>query len=197
MGTIGRVQTVLAGWDGGPGLQTSYYHLDTAWNWAGYHQDLVNGVAAAYASASALFPSVETMTTQAVVDVFDDITGELVNSYTGTDVITAGAGAADLTPTATGICVVWRTQGIRNNKRVRGRSFLVPLCADSMDTDGTPTTVALGRAGTWAAAMETAFGAFGDLVVWSRPKPGSPGLSYFVTSHTIHDQFSVLRSRRD
>jgi len=197
VGTIGRVQTVFTGWDGAPGLQTSFYHLDTTWQWAGYHQNVTDGVEAAYTAAAGLFPDGMTFTVNPIIDIFEDTTGEMLESFEGTSDPVSGMGGADWGPTATGLCVTWRTGGIVNNKRVRGRSFLVPVAATKIQSDGTPTMQALTEAGQWASTMEGGLSPYGDLVVWHRPINDLGGSSHIVTSHTITDQFAVLRSRRD
>jgi len=197
MGTIARVQTVFTGWPGGPGLQTSFYHLDSMWAWSGYFQNALDGVVAAYSSALGLFSSGETITVQPIVDIFEDTTGEMLESYEGDTDPLSGGGGATWAPTATGICVTWRTPGIVNNKRVRGRSFLVPVSGAAAEDDGTPTSTAIAQAQTWAAGMIGGLSPYGDLVVWHRPINGAGGSSHIVTSNTVTDQFAVLRSRRD
>jgi len=197
MGTIARVQTVFTGWPGAPGLQTSFFHLDAMWAWSGYFQNAIDGVQAAYEAEPSLFSSGETITVSPIVDIFEDTTGVMLESFEGTSDPVSGTDGTGWGPTATGICVTWRTGGIVNNKRVRGRSFLVPMGSGAIDGDGTPVSAAITAAGNWAGLMEGGLSPYGNLVVWHRPINGAGGSSFIVTSHTIADQYAVLRSRRD
>lgn len=95
-----------------------------------------------------------------------------------------------------GAVVTWRTQDLRNGRRIRGRTFLVPLNTASYEEDGTLVPNALSTIGEFADAMIG--GALeGDLGVWSRPIGGSGGVFASVTGYTIPDMVAVLRSRRD
>jgi hypothetical protein len=103
----------------------------------------------------------------------------------------------------------WKTAGVRAGRRVRGRSFLVPLLSQTFDVNGTATSAALttvnGAAGPLYAGTE------GDirLGVWARPTAikdvnGNPtgeynedGVWHPATAHSVPDMAAVLRSRRD
>jgi hypothetical protein len=86
---------------------------------------------------------------------------------------------------------------VRKNKRVKGRTFLVPLTGSAFDNSGTPTPAAIagiqGAATTLAANVDAT-----QLVVWARPtaKGATDGAVGFVTSASVPDQGSILTSRR-
>lgn len=204
MSNIGRVRVVFTGIPAGPGIATHFYHLDEAWNWAGYADNLRDGVFAAYDELVSLIPDDVTFTVKADVDVINDANGELVATYTGSDQTQAFESLSGFGPLGVGFCCTWRTAGIVNSKHVRGRTFIVPVDSETIHITGTPTDLSLTHVNDWASAMETALGAFGDMVVWSRPKYEEDGTtliragsSHEVTNHTIADKFAVLRSRRD
>jgi hypothetical protein len=98
-----------------------------------------------------------------------------------------------------GACVNWYTDGVWNGRRVRGRTFLVPMGNSTYDSDGTLTAGALGA---WRAATATFIAAsnLARLVVWRRPSDQPlliNGGAYDVNSYSINDKVAILRSRRD
>lgn len=128
-------------------------------------------------------------------DVIDDVTGTLTGVWS-----TTGGAAVAMTgyatgPAGVGACIGWQTGGIVYGKKLRGRTFMVPLSGDSYDSTGTLTANVLSVLGTFANAMQ----ASGPLAVWSRPNPAKArvGNSYGVVSNRIRDKVAILTSRRD
>jgi hypothetical protein len=208
MANIGRVRVVFTGWPGSPGLATHFFHLDSMWNWAGYKQEVLNGVGAAYAGFTTYMADTEFFDVQPEVDIIDDTDGSLVETQMGTTVHGQGDDTTGQGAIATGFCLTWRTQGIVNSKHVRGRTFVVPVGHICADDNGTPTDASLVAAGTLATGLTNGLSPYGDLVVWARPVTEEmhtknpklvvrEGSSHIVTDCTITDQFAVLRSRRD
>lgn len=128
-------------------------------------------------------------------DVIEDTTGDLVDVWTGTGGGTVAGTATTPAPAGVGLCINWLTGGIVNGRRLRGRTFLVPIAGNSYDPDGTLTSGALGQAVIFADAIL----ASGGLAVWHRPtlSSSSDGTSYGVLSHRIRDKVAFLSSRRD
>lgn len=95
-----------------------------------------------------------------------------------------------------GAVVTWRTNDLRNGRRIRGRTFLVPMASTSFQDDGTLVNGAISGLQDFA---DTLMGGSldGDLGVWSRPQGGSGGVFATVTGYTVPDMVAVLRSRRD
>lgn len=149
----------------------------------------------AFQAIAAGMPSSVSITVPDSGDVIEDTTGELVNvwsstgggTFTGTNVGNVAAGV--------GACITWLTGGIINGKRLRGRTFIVPLSNNSYGTDGTLEPSMLANLETLASGLQ----ASGPLAVWHRPTSAgaSDGNSYGVVSHRIRDKVAILTSRRD
>jgi len=128
---------------------------------------------------------------------YDTGTGELEAELAiASQTVTAGTGTGNFS-SATGACVSWSTVGIVNGRKVRGRTFIVPMSAGSYDTDGTLTSAALTAINTGATGLVAPTIDL-PLAVWARPTPGgSDGAAYDVTTYKVRDRTAVLRSRRD
>lgn len=149
----------------------------------------------AYDACSPSLPSGVTVTVPNAGDVIEDTTGELVDVWTGTGGGTATGGATGPRAAGVGVCVSWLTGGIINGRRLRGRTFLVPVSGGAWDTDGTFQPAAL----TQFQAFATQMLASGPLAVWHRPTTvgGTDGNSYGVIASRITDRTAILTSRRD
>lgn len=203
MGTIFRYRSV---WTGAPGLPgyTTLYCQQASGDVPTMAQGVADRIRAffidflATTTTPIFLPSVITITGDSQVDTISDTDGKLLNSYP----ITAGApivgGDAANYSQASGACITWNTAGIRRARRVRGRTYFVPL-SSAYDATGTLGTSALTNFRTAATAFLTAMnGASTPLVVFGRPTPGtSDGASYVVLSGTVVDKAAVLTSRRD
>jgi hypothetical protein len=138
-------------------------------------------------------------------------TGLVINPADGlTRGTWSATGSAGNTGTATGnysaasgTCLVLYT-GAFNSKShaIRGRSFIVPLGANSYDTNGTLDSTWMGALYTAASAVRTGSTSF-PWSVWNRPiTHGKPpvvdvvGTSHAVIELGVHDRVAVLRSRR-
>src|SRR4029453_7908743 len=98
-----------------------------------------------------------------------------------------------------GAVVNWKTQNLRNNRKIRGRTFMVPYSSAAMDAQGTLDTTKLTAVRTATGNMISAFGT-SALVVWCRPttQGGSDGVAATVTGYTIPDMAAGLPPpRRD
>lgn len=121
-------------------------------------------------------------------------TGALEDVYTfdpPDDVVCSGGGdwAAPV-----GMRVEWRTDAIVAGRRLRGRTFIVPITAAAFDATGSPDSTSIGLVSTAAAEFydEDPIGNV-DPGVWSR----THGILADITGHVVPDQATVLRSRRD
>lgn len=134
------------------------------------------------------------------VEVVEETNGQIVDvvGVTQPAVVTSGASVIDRYAAAVGAVVTWRTSVVRNGRRVKGRTFIVPLKGDAYGSDGTLHTDFLGAINPAAAALHADAGS-PDLGVYARPTaPGAnDGAWYQVSSHSIPDISAVLRSRRD
>jgi hypothetical protein len=155
----------------------------------------VGAVHDAYFAMRSALPASVVLTIHGSGDVIDDATGDLVRAWsTGPDQTVLGS-STDTSAAGVGACVTWHTGQIVNARRLRGRTFLVPLSTFAYDAQGTLTT-----------AQQTALNAFGTamvgtttLGVWHRPTTpgGSDGTSGGVISYTLRDHVAFLGSRRD
>jgi hypothetical protein len=195
-----RIKMRWSGFTGGPGY--SVFHMRdfndltpvdlTAVNSAlGKVQAFANGIKGVIAHP---------VTLQVLndVEIIEDTTGQLEEVATGT----ALAAVASTAPTssysgATGAVITWRTDGVRNGRRIRGRSFLVPIAGGAYESNGTLSAATITTLGTAASAFIDPAGD-GDLGVYARPTgPGATdGEWTVVKSFSVPDMAAVLRSRR-
>ena len=130
--------------------------------------------------------------------------GETINEATG-DVVGAWTDAGDAEVViglnvdayarGVGCRVVWETGVRTNSRRVRGSTFLVPVCRNAFSTDGQVSSDFVALLGGGAGAMVAALD--GGFRVWTRPdKGGSNGGSSTVIGHSVPLTPSWLRSRK-
>lgn len=203
---VALVRTAWAGTSGGPGV-TQMAILGAAggeWN-PGGEQAAVNAVRAFWDSVKVYLPNELTLTVSPVVDWYDVADGTLMGSnvaatppatVTGTD---AGGYAG-----GSGIKVTWETGQIRDGRRVRGSTFIVPAAATCFTNTGvvaaTPRTTINTAATTLISALNTASMSLG---VWSRPREATATLSeragaqFEVTTGITSAKSAILRGRRD
>lgn len=92
-----------------------------------------------------------------------------------------------------GMVVNWLTGAVVNGRKVRGRSFMVPLAGAAFATDGTPGPTTVTTFQGAAAALLTGTPAL--IIAGGTPETGSVEAS--VTGASVPDRAAVLRSRRD
>ena len=140
------------------------------------------------------FPVGVTWTIPDTGDLVDVVTGGITGSWSeGTTSVINATSAGDYAA-GVGGRIKWFTDGIVSGRRVRGSTFLVPLASDRYDSDGTLDN---GYRSSMQTAANTALSAVtGDMKIWHRPVGGTGGSAHTVTSGSIPDQVSWLRSRR-
>jgi hypothetical protein len=143
--------------------------------------------------ASSAIPNGIKVTPDGFVDILDAATGSLVTSVgiTAPSVINGGSGGSYAAPG--GVCINWSTGGVVGGKRVRGRTFIVPLNSSKYDTQGTLDDSY--RTSAIAAAFAYRTGTH-QPVVWHRPKAGAGGSVHVITGSGVRDRVSLLTSRR-
>lgn len=152
-------------------------------------------IADAYTALAAIIPAGVTMSVPGSGDLFDDTTGTLTGVWTAPGAEVVPGTAPSSCARGVGACVGWQTGGIINGRRLRGRTFLVPLTVNAYDLDGTITPSSLAVCNSFADLLM----ASGPLAVWHRPTEAAPasGNSYGVTSRRVRDKVAFLGSRRD
>lgn len=188
MATLYKVTALWQNWPGAPGYSNFY-----ATEGSGV-SIVTDGVRAFFDAVKGLIPSGITITVQPSGDTINDANGVINGSWTvdpAPAVVTGGspgtwAGNA-------GAVVTWRTNGVVGTRRVRGRTFLVPLGSSVYDSNGL-TSAAIATLQGAATALVTA--ASGSLAVWSRPTVQRSGSAHLITAATVPDLSASLRSRR-
>lgn len=188
---------VRVGWTGGRignGFSNFFFTADVGT--AQQANDAVRAFfATAYGAAGTGLPTGVTLTFPTQIDILEPGTGILLDAVpvSTTGPITGIDGGVYAAPA--GMCVTWRTTGIVNGQRVRGRTFLVPLGQSMMQADGTPSTTSVNNASSAAAAL---IAAAPELVVWHRPisVTAGGGEAHPVISANVRDTVAMLTSRR-
>ena len=154
-----------------------------------------SAIKAAYDNLSTILPGTSTIVTPSSGDVIEDTTGELLDVWSAPGGGTTVGGAGGTVAGGVGACVTWLTGGIINGRRLRGRTFLVPLSSTAYEGDGTLTTTAQTALQGFAEDLI----ASGPLAVWHRPTGPSvsDGNSYGVIAYRLRDKVAFLSSRRD
>lgn len=144
-------------------------------------------------------PAEVSLQVQTDVEVVDEATGELQTVHNVAPRATLpGEAASAPYSAASGAVITWRTGGVRNGRRVRGRTFLVPLATAAYQSDGT-------LAASTITALTTNLNTFLnppdaiEMGIYARPsvKGASDGAWFAATGFSVPDKVAVLRSRRD
>lgn len=200
---VALVRTEWSGTSGGPGL-TQLAVLGAAggiWN-PGGTQGAVDSVRAFWDSLKGLLPNELSLQVSPVIDDYDTNTGELVGSFVAATTPTQVLGTSATNYAAgAGFKVTWNTGSIRDGRRVRGSTFVVPAASGVYDTSGLITSAAKTTVNTAAAALILALDtADTSLAVWSRPRElptVRTGLAYDVETGSCSSKTAILRGRRD
>lgn len=190
MPELGKITTVLTGFQGGPGYSTMYffgdpYSTSTA-------QDNVNHVAAFWNGMVTSMPGGTHFSVQPDVQVIDEATGALLRVESTIPDSQTGNGPSGGYAAGVGFSVAWQTPAVHDGKTLRGRTFVVPLSGGNYDTSGTIVDSYLAVFRTVASDLA----AVSNFGVWGRPKAGVGGLWSKATGATVRDQVSWLTTRR-
>lgn len=194
MADLLEVKIESGGFPGGPGWTNLYFAcsddaaregaLALAFDWLGL--------------IAAAFPTGWSCHIQPELRVMPDDTGILEDYYTTPDEYavnvpgtypTGGFGSG-----VSGACVAWGTSTVSGHRRIRGRTFLVPIARDMYASDGTLSDGFVADLKTWSEAMTGASGF--PLGVWHRPVHDAGGLFGAVTSVEVQPHAAYLRTRR-
>jgi hypothetical protein len=203
MTTMAKVKARWSGFTGSPGYSNFYFREWTD----GTHVVTAEEATAAVAKVRAFFdlmktglPPVVSIQVDPEVEVVEDTTNTIQGVVAATPVaVVTGTASAPSYAAAVGAVFTWHTNGVRNGRRVRGRTFIVPMASSVFDTNGTINSgwmTNLGLCGSNMIADDAATPTFG---VYSRPSgPGATDGSWTVaTGFRVPDMSAVLRSRRD
>lgn len=200
---VALVRTEWSGTSGGPGVTQMAVYGDVGGAWgASSSQAAVNAVRQFWDSLKALLPDELKLQVSPVIDDYDTVSGDLVGSYVAATapVQVVGTSAQSYVGGA-GAKITWNTGQIRNGKRVKGSTFIVPIASTVFGPTGTVSAGSILTINTAAAAMLSQLAAGGStMAVWSRPGPPSKpraGFSTQVISGTCNVKSAILRGRRD
>lgn len=201
---VAKVVINWTGFAGAPGFTNLYFQEAGGGDFSqGAADNATAKVDTWLGSAIALLPSAVTVQVNPSVEVHDEATGNLVTYFqTAAKPVRLGNNVNNYSA-ASGAVINWYTNGIKVGKggkarRVRGRTFLVPVGGETLSADGTLTNAKadLLRAATGQLVAPAGTGVLG---VYSRPTVAAPnsGKWFNVSSFTVPDKVAVLRSRRD
>lgn len=159
----------------------------------------VAAIKSAFDTVASILPTGVTVVTPNSGDAIEDTTGALTGVWNGIGGGTSSGSGPGNCAAGVGACVTWTTGGIVNGtkgpRKLRGRTFVVPLHNACYDTDGTLYSTAFSTMQSFATQLQAA----GPLAVWHRPASlaAANGTSYGVLSHSVRDKVAYLKSRRD
>lgn len=200
---VAIVRTEWDGTSGGPGL-TQLAFLGNGEFTAANAQAAVNAVRKFWDSLKTYLPDELRLNVMPTVDIYNEANAELTGSVVAPVVPlqVAGTSASGYAGGA-GFKLNWNTGIIRNGRRVRGATFVVPASLTCFNSTGTiiNTTVnAVNIAANTLMADVTAGGT--ALLVWSRPLVKDDviirgGATAGVISGTCGPKSAIMRGRRD
>lgn len=199
-----RVTARWTGFTGAPGYSNFHFTSDAGFWDGGLFGDeaelaaesAAGRVRAAFDAIDQWLPTRVNIGIEPETVILDSDTGEIVGSVpVEVDPVESG-GTSRAYSAASGAVVNWRTNDYRFGRRIRGRTFIVPLAGDAYGTDGTLADNALSSLRSFATTLiaDQADPQFG---VWSRPRSGAGGVFATAVSASVPDMSAVLRSRRD
>lgn len=156
---------------------------------------VASAVRAAYAAAAGGIPTGVSVQVPSSGDVIDEATGMLTGAWTDATVTPVDGGGAATAAAGVGLCSTWSTDGVVNGRRIRGRTFLVPLSTAVYDNDGTLTPAGIAAGTGFATGMLAVPG----FCIWHRPSALNPatGTRAIVNGFRVRDRAAFLSSRRD
>jgi len=148
----------------------------------------------AYGSGGML-PSGISITFDPTVTDINVETGLMGGEESVTTPLAVTGGDSTVYAAVAGACVTWVTNGFVGGKRVRGRTFLVPVGGQGLQTNGTLGTTFLTGLAT---ACNNLIAAAPSFSVWHRPASvaAGGGQLFQVLQAKVADKTAYLTSRR-
>lgn len=194
-----KIKVRWSGFTGAPGWTNFYFDtVDDSFHDAASITAAGDRVMTFLNAIKTKLPPAVTLQVQADAEIIAPTNGKLSNvGSAGVRAPVVGTAVAQSYAAPTGAVITWRTAGVRNGRRVRGRTFLVPCVAGMFQNDGTIQPGDLTEIGNAASALYAPVANVG-LGVYSRPTaPGANDGDWFaITSASVPDMAAVLRSRR-
>jgi len=189
-----RINASWQNWPGAPGLTTFYQDPAVA-------QPNPGAVRSFFNSLISYLPPGLTVTVASSGDLIEEDRGTLAGTWSATPAptVVTGIGTGAYAGNA-GAVVHWLTSTVVRTRRLRGRSFIVPLVNTAYDGSGSLSTAFMTQLQSAADGLVNATP--GHLVVWNRPikAKGQPatvlGSKGPVIGARVPDLAVSLRSRR-
>jgi hypothetical protein len=199
MAVILRTSALLTGIGTAPCFLSSWYLPGTV---GGSNADATNCLAHFRSVWNVLAAKISTpgvITYDPTTIAMEATTGKLTGAFVGTSPAnsTCAAGTSPL-PAQTQGLIAWGTNGVVENRRVRGRWFIPsPDEGDNTGTPGGPSSSYTSQLSAAVTAMMVA-PAGGNLpVIWHRPDPGgSNGSHHVITGGAPRFYWTSQRGRR-
>jgi hypothetical protein len=195
MALIYRYKHIWSMPTGGPGVTTMFAFPDTTEQvFADAARAFLFDALATTGTADFL-PSGCTIQGEGVVDNIENTDGTLQASVPITaPAVISGIGSGSYAAPA-GAVITWLTGLVHQGRRVRGRTFLVPLSNTALESNGTLSTGFLTNCRNAATAYVASAA---NPCIWARPDPGTTnGAAFAVAAGTVLDKVAILTSRRD
>ena len=199
MSEILRVKINWTGAPGGPGFTNLYFRDFTEGTVTQAMADAAATKVQAFATALHFdIPTSITLQVDPTVDRIEETTGELQGFFQTNPGAAIAGSAPGAFSAASGGCIAWSTNGVRRGRRIRGRTFVVPLAGTCYDGTGTLSDQTLIDLRTAATNLRSGTGN-ALLGVWARPtsKGATDGVWYIVQASSVKDKVAILTSRRD
>ena len=189
-----KITTRWSGFSGAPGYTNFHFNVDSPATQAGAAAALVETFWKAVASR---LPSIVRLDILPEAPEFSPGTGQMVDVHAFSAPAVISGTAAGAYSSASGGLIHWFTNEVRNGRRLRGKTFLVPMTASAFGTDG--ALAVAHRTALEDAATALRSGAAAQLVIWGRPtaRGAGDGVLAPVTSARVPQMQAVMRSRRD
>jgi hypothetical protein len=206
---IVRVKLKWTGWSGAPGYSNFYFSPNA------FGEPLPATVDSMFARVDqfsmdigSMLPPAVKLQVQGDIDLIDPLNGEMEGAVAhAAGTLRSGTGANGSYSAASGAVITWRTGSVVAGRRLRGRTFVVPLIGTAFGIDGTLSGTAAATIGAAAAKIHLPHADYAA-VVWARPAkervrkdgtvvPARDGDVGDITSSNVPTLAAVLRSRRD
>jgi hypothetical protein len=199
MPEILHTKITWTGFPGAPGYTNFYFQNGSASDYV--QADANNAMAMTHdftLNVAALAPTGLKLTCEPAVEIVQSDTGDLVGFFNTVPGAVASGSRTTTYNSVSGACISWGTNGVRNARRVRGRTFLVPLAGSIYHTDGTINDGDLAQLQAIGNQM-IAGNAVSDFGIWARPTgpDAADGLWFSAQTAGVKDKAAILRSRRD
>jgi hypothetical protein len=207
MAALYRIRTLWTGFAGAPGYSNHYFV--TTDPLAAGAQTAANDLKAFWNVCQNVLPNVVTLTIDPAVATIDEVSSAQIDEVALSSPPAANTGiVAGPYASPAGMCVTWNTSSFLYGRRVRGRTYVVPIASSSYATGGVLTSTIVSATQTAAQAL---IAGTSNFVVYTRkrefkaadPAKGTkevserPGAFSAVTSALVRPKVAVLTSRRD